>query len=195
MVAVFNVYFDFGGSDGSPGTQQNVDGLGPPNIRFKTNDNATIDTADPIPIVTGQTKRSYWKQIYIKCATAPSTKVDNIKFYTDGTGFGTGITLYVGEQFPVKNAAASTGYEVATGTPGDTGDEMVAEHASITSKVDAFTKTSGSPLTGPTISEEGNIIDAIGETCNYLVLQMDVTDTASPGNLTDETLTFQYDEI
>jgi len=195
MVATFNVMFDYGGSDGSPGNSQNVDGLGPPNIRFKTNDNPTIDENDPVPIVTGQTKRSYWKQIYLKCTGAPSVKCNNFKFYTDGGGFGTGITLNVAEQFPTKNHGSSSGYEVATGTPGDTGDEMVANHAGVTSKVDAFGKTQGSPLNGPSVSEDSNQIDAVDETTNYLVFQLDVADTAQPGNKDDEDLTIQYDEI
>jgi len=46
-----------------------------------------------------------------------------------------------------------------------------------------------------TISEAGAIIDASGETTNYVGAQMDVADTASPGDLADETWTFQYDEI
>lgn len=195
MVAVFNVMFDFGGSDGNPGTEQNVDGLGPPNIRWKTNDNATIDNNDPIPIPAAGTKRSYWKQIYLKCATAPGTQVDNMRFYTDGGGYGTGITLKVGLQFPTKNSGSDAGYEVATGTPGSEGDEMVAAHAGLTSSGDAFGYTSGAPLSGPSISEAGNIINAIGEMTNYLVTQMEVINTASPGDLTDETLTIKYDEI
>jgi hypothetical protein len=96
MAAVFKVMFDFGGTDGTPGTEQNVDALG--------------------------------KQIYMECTTGPDTQVDNVKFYTDGGGYGTGITTKVGTETPVKNSGANTGYEVATGTPGDTGDEMVAGH-------------------------------------------------------------------
>ncbi len=71
---------------------------------------------------------------------------------------------------------------------------MVAAHAGLTSSVDFFTKTSGSPLT-VSISEAGNLINAIGETTNYVVLQMEVINTASPANLTDETITWKYDEI
>jgi len=190
MVAEFSVYFDFGGTDGAPGTEQDVDGLGPPNLRFKQADNATIDNNDPIPIPDAGTEYSYWKQIYLKCDTAPSEQVDNIRFYTDGGGFGTGITVKVGEQFPVKTGASSSGYEVADGSV-----EMVANHSGLTSSVDAFTKTEGSPLAGPSISEAGAKIDAVGETTNYLVLQMEVVSTAAPGNLTDETFTFKYDEI
>jgi len=194
MAAVMDVYFDFGGTDGAPGTEQDTDALGPPRMRFKTADDATIDTNNPIPIPAAGTKYSYWKQIYLYCGTAPSTKVDNVKLYSDGGGFGTGITLKVGEQFPVKTNVSDAGYEVATGTPGDTGDEMVAAHAGLTSSVDMFGKTSGAPL-AVTIGEAGNIIDGVGETTNYVCLQMEVGTTASLGDLTDETLTFQYDEV
>ena len=189
MAAVFDVFYDFAGTDNTPGTEQDTDALGPPNIRFKQADDATIDNQNPIPIPTAGTEFSRWKQIYLKCATAPDTQVDNIKFYTDGAGFGTGITLNVADQFPVKNSGADTGYDVSDA------DAVMTTHTDITSSTDAFTFTSGSPLSGPTISEAGSIINAIGETTNYLVLQAEVISTASPGNKPDETLTFQYDEI
>jgi len=196
MVADFDVFFDFAGTDATPGTQQDVDGLGPPNLRWKTNDNELIDVNDPVPIPTAGTKRSFWKQIYLKCNTAPDTQVDNIKFFTDGTGYGTGITLQVGDEFPIKNSASNAGYEVATGVVGDSGDDLVTNHAIIIGVTDAFTFTSpGSELIGPTISEAGSIINAINETSNYLVFQAEVITTATPGNKVDETLTFQYDEI
>ena len=194
MAADLSVFFDFGGTDGTPGTNQDTDALGPPNIRFKTNDDATIDQVNPIPIPAAGTKYSYWKQLYLKCATAPSTKVDNVRFYTDGAGFGTGITVKVGDQLPAKTSISDAGYEIATGTPGDTGDEMVAAHAGLTTSSDVFTKTSGSPLS-VTIGEASSQIDAIGETTNYVVLQMEVGTTASPGDLAEETFTWQYDEI
>jgi hypothetical protein len=194
MAADMSVYFDFGGSDTSPGTEQDTDALGPPRMRFKTNDNATIDLVDPIPIPTAGTKYSYWKQIYLYATAAPATQVDNIKFYTDGGGFGTGVTLKAGDETPTKNSGSDAGYEVATGTPGDTGDEMVANHAGLTGSTDAFTYTSGSPLS-VSISETSNIINAIGETSNYVILQMEVISSASPGTLSSETLTFRYDEI
>jgi hypothetical protein len=190
MAATFDVKLDRGGTDATPGSSDTVT-----NLRFKTNDDNTQDTNDPIPIVTGQTKRSYWRQVYLEATGAPATQVDNVKFYTDGGGFGTGITLQVGEQFPTKNSGSDAGYEVATGTPGDTGDEVVAGHAGVSSVVDAFGKTSGSPLSGPSISEAGSIIDDIGDSTNYIILQVDVIDTASSGSKSAETITFQYDEI
>lgn len=188
--AAFNVYFDFGGSDGSPGTEQNIDSLGPPTLRFKDADDATIDTNNPIQIPAAGTNYSRYKHVYLKCSTAPNTQVDNIKVYTDGGGFGTGITVKIGSQFPTKNSGSDAGYEVS-----DASTEMVADHSGLSASSDLFGYTSGSPLSGPTISESGSVIDAIGETTNYIVLQMEVASTASSGNLTDETVTFQYDEI
>lgn len=186
--------FDFGGVNTAPGTQQNVDVLGPPNIRFKTGDDATIDINNPIPIPASGTIYSYWKQIYMKCTTAPSIQVNNVKFYTDGVGFGTGITVKVGNQTPTKNSGSNAGYEVATGTPGDTGDEMVGAHAGLSGSTDAFTFTSASPKT-LSISETGSLINAIGEMTDYLILQMEVGSTASPGDKANETWTIRYDEI
>ena len=97
--------------------------------------------------------------------------------------------MNVGDQFPLHSAAVETGYDVSDA------NEIMTNHTDITSSTDAFTFNSGSPLSGPSISESGSVIDAISETTNYLVLQMEVIDTASPGNLTDETFTFRYDEI
>lgn len=191
MVATFNIMKDTGGTDGSPGASTNTDALGPPNIRCKYADDAIIDANDPIPVPGAGTKYSKWNSIFAKCTGAPNTQCDNFKFYTDGGNFGTGITVRVGLQFPTHNSGATTGYKVAT--PTDTA--ILSNYTGISSVADAFTYTSGSPLTGPSISEAGSIINATNETTNYLILQMEVISTASPGNLTDETFTLQYDEI
>ncbi len=195
MAADMSVYFDFGGSDTAPGTEQDTDALGPPRMRFKTADDATIDLVNPIPIPAAGTKYSYWKQIYLYATGAPATQVDNVKFYSDGGGFGTGVELKVGDETPDKNSVSDAGYEIATGTPGDTGDEMVAAHASLTGSTEVFGNyTSGAPK-DVTISESGQIIVDIGDTSDYVILQMEVISTASPGTLSSETLTFRYDEI
>lgn len=189
MVATFSVYLDTGGTDNSPGTNSDIDALGPPTLRFKQADDPTIDSNDPMPIPAAGSEYSRWKQLYLYCDTAPDTQVDNVRFFTDGGGFGTGIIVNAGDQFPVHNSGAETGYDVSDA------NEIMTNHTDITSVSDAFTFTSGSPLSGPSISESGSVIDAIGESTNYLVLQMVVDNTASPGNLTDETMTFRYDEI
>ena len=189
MTATFNVYLDTGGTDNNPGASDSIDALGPPNLRFKQADNSTIDTNDPMPIPTAGTEYSRWKQIYLQCTVAPNTQVDNVKFYTDGGGFGTGITVKAGDQFPVHNSGATTGYDVSDA------NEIITNHTDISSATDAFTYNSGAPLSGPSISESGSVIDAVGETTDYLVLSMEVDSTASPGDLANETFYLQYDEI
>lgn len=193
MVATVEVFYDFGGTNGSPATQQDTSALSP-NLRFKTADNATIDNINPIPIPTSGTNRSFWKSVYMEVTGGSFTQIDNVKFYTDGSGFGTGITTNVGDELPTKNSGSNAGYEVATGVVGTSGDELVADHSVITAKTSAFTFTSGSPKT-VSISESGGLIDATGESTNYLVFQMDVGTSATAGNLADETFTYQYDEI
>lgn len=195
MPATVHVFFDFAGTDASPGTQQDTNGLGPPNLRFKTDDDATIDTISPMPIVSGETGSSYWKQIYLETTIAPATQIDNIKLYTDGGDFGTGITVNLGDEMPVKNNASDAGYEVATGDAGSAGHDMVANHSGITGETDVFSYTAASPKS-VTISETGSILGPVlGSSTNYLVLQMKVAATASAGDLANETFTFQYDEI
>ena len=192
MAAVIRAFFDFGGSDGAAATNQDLDGLGPPMIRFKRADDATIDNQNPIPVPAAGTNYSRWKQLYLKVDSGTFTQIDNIRFYTDTTPYGTGIALMVGEQFPTNNVGApESGYFVS-----DTDDEeMVAGHGGITTSVDFFGKSEGSPLVGPSISEPGSVMDAIGEMSDYVVLQMEVISTATAGDLTDENLTFKYDEI
>ena len=192
MAATVAIYYDFAGTDGSPGTNQNISGLGPPNIRFKRADNATIDNQDPIPVPPSGTNYSRWKHLYLKVTGGTFTQIDNIRFYSDGTNYGTGVTLKVGLQFPTNNSGSpGSGYEVA-----DTDDQdMVNYHGSITSDADAFNYTEGSPLSGPSISESGSVIDAANEMSDYIVFQLEVVNGASAGDLTDETFTLKYDEI
>ena len=189
MVADFEVTQDTGGTVDNPALSTNTDPLGPPNVRYKRADNAVIDTNNPNIIPSAGTTNSRWKSLYLKCTTAPNTQVNNVKIYTDGTGFGTGITVNVGDETPTKNSASDAGYD-----PSDTNDDPLTNHVDITAVTDFFTFTSGSPKS-VSISEAGNIINAINETTDYVVTQMDVINTASPGDLVNETITWEWDEI
>jgi len=192
MVATVAVYVETGPNATPVGDDTTT--FGPPNIRFKTADDSTIDANNPIPIPASGTKRSFWKHIYLQVTAGPFTQIDNVKFFTDGTGFGTGITVFIGDETPTRNSASTTGYDQATGSVGDDGDELTT-HANISTKTEAFGNfTSGTPKT-ISISEAGAIINAVGESTNYLLAQMDVDSTAGPGDLPNETWTFQYDEI
>jgi len=195
MVATVAVFIDTGGSSGSPAASTDVTSLSPVQLRFKTADNATIDNADPIPIPATGNVNSFWKSIYLKCTGGSFTQIDNVKFYTDGSNFGTGIVTYVGDQLPTHNSGATTGYVLASGTVGTDGAEMVASYTGVSAKTNAFSFTSAGTTKTITISEAGGLIDASGESTNYLVTQMNVASTAGPGNLANETWTYQYDEI
>lgn len=195
MVATVSVKVDTAGTGGTPGTLTDIDALGPPALQFRTADNSTVDTLAPIVIPTSGTNYSYTKSCYLYCDVAPSVQLDNIQIYSDGSsGLGTGVGVVIGNQFPTKNSGASTGYVVATGTSGTTGNEITTFYTGVTTVTSLFTFTSASTKL-LTISETGSIINAIGETTNYFILQMTVASTASPGTTANETGTIQYDEI
>jgi len=174
----------------------------PPNIRFKTADDPDINTNNPIPIPASGTKRSFWKHIFLKAVSGAFLKIDEVKFFTNGPGFGTGITVFIGDETPVRNSGSTAGYDQATGVVGDDGDEMIAgvsnNHSGISAKDDAFvtfTPSTPKPVSISETTPQASAIGAIGQTSNYIVAQMDVDSTAGPGDLDNEIWTFQYDEI
>lgn len=139
--------------------------------RFKVADNATVDANNPIPIPTGADNYSFIKQLQLKTTVAPSNLVDNVKFYTDATGYGATISLMA--------KTYATGSYVNPATQGTT---------ALTATTDAFTYTAGAPLT---------VAGSTATTANFsdiVALQMGVTNTAAPGTTAGEVLTFSYDE-
>lgn len=198
MASTLKVYYDNGGSDNSPGSANDLSGGGT-KLRWRTDDSATtIDGTNPVPIPGAGNNYSYWCQLYVQMTARPGTEVvNNVKFYTDGGGFGTGLTLWVGDENPVHNSGATTGYDLATGTVGTSGDRMDSganKHTDLTARTDAFTFTSASPRS-MTIGEASSQLDAVNETTNYIVLQLDAGTTATAGTKSAETLTFRYDEV
>jgi hypothetical protein len=195
MVATLSIFKDTVGTNGSPGTSTDIGPLGPPSLRLKTADNVTIDSTNPVPIPASGTNYSFASSLYVKVLIAPNTQINNFKIYTDAGAFGNGITTYIGDQYPTRNSGSTAGYIVATGTTGTTGTEMIAFYTGITTKTNIFTFTSGSPATGPSISEAGNILTSIGHTTNYFVVQANVGSTATPGTKPQSVWSTQWDEI
>jgi hypothetical protein len=198
MASTIKWFYDNGGSDNSPGTSNDLS-AGGTIIRWHTSDaGTTMDTSNPIPVPSSGTNFSYWQQWYMEMTVRPGAEVvNNLKFYTDGAGYGTGITLYVGDENPVHTAAATTGYDLATGTAGTSGDEMItvaAKHTDLTTETSAFSYTSAAPRS-MTIGEASSQMDAVAETGNYIVMQLAVGTTATPATLTAETMTGRYDEV
>ncbi len=185
MVAAFQTEWDFGGTANSPGSvEQNVGA----NLRFNNEDTNDQDTASPVTIPSGADVFSFWKQIYLACrTTAPDTKVDNVKIYTDATLGWTDCIVNVGNDVLTHNTGSDAGY--------DPGQALVmTTHDTVSAETDFFTFTSGAPRT-VTISETSTQIDAIGEFTDYVCLNLQVGNTAVQGTQAAETVTWQYDEI
>jgi hypothetical protein len=183
MPASFDVVWDYGGSDGSPGTTKEV----VTNVRLKRADDNTQDTNNPTPIPGAGFSYSYWKHLYLNCTTAPDTQCDNFRIYSDGTVFDTDVNINIGLQFPTP----TTGYELANST---TAMEAADGHSLISTVTTIDNYTSGSPLSVD-ITPGDSIIDAVNETTDYVLLQLKVGSGASPGLKAAETITFVYDEI
>ena len=139
-------------------------------IRFKNADNATVDTSNPMVKPGAGVDYSFEKWLRFNVSGGTYTEITNIKAYMDGAnGLGTDVTLY---------AKAVTSYA----TP--------AEATATAGYTNAFSYTSGSPLTlgaGPYTST--------GEKADHLVMMLTVGTTASGGITPSETLTISWDEV
>jgi len=139
-------------------------------IRFKNADNATVDLNNPMIKPPSGSDWSFEKWLRFNVAGGSYSQITNIVAYMDGAnGLGTGISLW---------AKAVTSYA----TP--------AEGTSSTGYTNAFTYTSGSPLSlgaGPYTST--------GEKGDHLVMLAEVASTASGGLTPSETLSMAWDEI
>ena len=177
MTATVNFVVYTGVAPGSAATQTG--------IRLKSaDDDDTSTILYPVRIPDTGTNYSYVVSSKINVSVAPDTSITNMQLYTDGTGFGTGITLNIGDQYPVT-------YVQATGTPGVTGTNMTTVYNGvITSVTDLFSYTSGSPLTLPMIANSGT-----GDYTNFICIQAYIGTTATKGAKSSKNITLQYDEV
>jgi len=197
MVATVGVYQLTGGADGGAGATENEIAT---STRLQTKDQFVIDdTTYPVPIPSSDFNYSYWIHVYLKITGGTFSKINNVKFWCDGTigwDFGTNGELRMGNRDSGdKGAPMDTEYDVATGTEGTTGDEI--EHVTnghdyyngqTTKTVDVETHDSANKAT----------LDSSDHTvtgkCKAVVLQVKVDTNATQGEQTDETLTMSYDE-
>jgi hypothetical protein len=144
-------------------------------IDFISADNATNSsgnrTSNPVTVGTN----SYEKHLRLKVDTSPANGVTNFLFWTDGAG-----TANVGLR---AKAAVGTG----GATPG-TGDTTPST-TSMTGDTDAYAATSGAKVQWDSASyvTQNNVTKA-------LLLQLQPTGSANPGNWTQETINYSYDE-
>ena len=141
-------------------------------VRFKSADETTVDTSNRLQIPAGAEDFSYTKQLRAYVSVVPDTDLTNLEAYTDGAGF--------------SDAAITVEYDVVQTFAANTDADI--------SSTDLFTKTDGATIdmdSNDTVWLNG---DGVGYWGDNLRLQMGVLNTASPGSLTAETLTFSYDE-
>lgn len=182
------------GTTGGGTTKSDITSI---NTRANAQDaHETADVDNPIQIPAAGSNYSYWVSTRLNCSVTPSGTIDNLRWYSDGSNnFGTGVTCVVG--YADEDDATNDGYRIATGTPGETGtvlnetnyDSLIDQGGS-TYTSDAFGFTSGSPL-----SIGGSITTpSTGVFGDFVVYQIVVGSTASPGATSQETFTFKYDE-
>jgi len=137
--------------------------------RFKTADDATVDSNNPIGVPGAGSSWSFQKFLRLNF-TGTFTNVSNLRYYTDGSnGFGTGVLLWA------QAVAVFATPVLETGSAG---------------YLDAFSYTSGAPLSlgaGP--------FTGAGDNGLYLQEAMEVQSTATQGALPAEVMTWVWDEI
>lgn len=153
------------------------------NTRANAEDaHSTAGTTNSILVPASGSNYSFWVVTRLDVTAITGGTVNNIKWYTDGTNnFGTGVTA-------IGNTA--TAYTQATGTTGTTGIQLTTgNYATVTTPVDPFTFTSGSPksVTGSTSTVSAVFAD-------MFVYQLVIGTTAAAGATAQETFTWQYDD-
>lgn len=168
---------------GAPASEVKTD-ITSGSTRASTSDDPNPGTANPIPIPASGTKYSYWVSTRLSADTSPSGTINNLRWHTDGSNnLGTGWTA---------KGQEATSYDQASGTAGDTGDQLTTgNHAGLTgAPVDVFGLTSGAPK-----SLAGSISNpTTGDFGSFFVYQFEVGSTASPGTTAAETFSWIYDE-
>lgn len=168
MVAVLTVRVMTGSSAGT----QSASVTG---IDFISADNATNSSGNRTsnPVVVGT--NSFEKHLRLAVDTSPANGVTNFLFWTDGSG-----TANVGLR---AKAAIGTGGS----TPG-TGDTTPTA-TTMTGDTDAYAATSGAK-----VQWDASSYVTITNVTKALLLQLQPTGSANPGNWTQETINYSYDE-
>jgi hypothetical protein len=155
---------------------------------------STAGTTYPITIPSSGTNYSFWVVTRLKVTAGTYSTIDNVRWYTDGTMFGTGVACKV---------SAATGYTRALNTSGGStpgpGEALTTTNYTLLDAppADAAGKTSGSPLTvaGSMTASATGTFNTATPTGGVVVYQIEVTSGASAGATGTETFTWLYDEV
>jgi len=197
MVATVGVYQATGGSDGAPANENEIT----TSTRLQTKDQFDPNDINyPIPIPTSGFNYSYWIHVYLKITGGTFTKINNVKFWSDGSigwTFGTNGELRIGNRDSGDiGCPMDSEYDVATGTEGESGDaiedatnghDYYNGQTTPTKNVEEWTSSNKATVDSTDHTTTGK--------CKAVVLQVKVASDATQGEQTDETLYFSYDEI
>lgn len=165
--------------NGAVGSESATDKTGG-TIRFKTADNAIVDTNDGVQ--RPPTGRNYSREKWIRTRIQSGTfnEISNIRFGTDGANsLGTGLDIWV-----AKDATYSTPV-----VPSNADDPP--KHDAV-AMVNAFSYTQGVPLTlGAGPYDSTGLPKSVGD---FLVLVGEVDSTAGTGSSAVENINFYWDE-
>ncbi len=171
-------FYETDGPDGSPTVTELS------TLVFCTADAYAPGNEHPLVKPTSSTKNSFCKTLAFGFSTGPATSCSDVKIYSDGAIGWTGITWYVGDQFP-------TTYVQSTGTEGDTGTEMTALYTGVvTSKSNFQNYTSAAPLAITMIKTTGT-----GIYTRYFIFQLTLSTSAVVGALASEPLGATWLEV
>lgn len=160
MVATIEIRSAHGGTSGTPGTNTAVT-----SVRFKSADNDTADTSNPLVKPTTGTNYSYEKALSLNVTAAPDNNLTNLRFHRT-TSMPTGITDKYGE---------STSYTVPVGTASSIATNNVPTSATVlTNSNGTFT---GTGMYGP-----------------YIYIQWLISTSAVAGNQSSVTYRWTFDE-
>jgi hypothetical protein len=150
----------------------------PANGRFHRADShpTTDGSTTFIPIPSSSTNYSWRKSFKLNVTATPTGTVANLRFFSDGSSWGTGITCYAKLKAAYTQGSSSDNSALFDGTA-----------------VDVTTYTSGSPLTITAGTVLSNPSTGYG-TQDYLVLQVGGTSSAAAGTTAARTLTYRVDE-
>lgn len=138
-------------------------------VRFKSVISTAVDTSNAVTIPLSGTTYSYLKNIQFNLQTAPVTNIQNLRAYSAGVNFGTGVALNYD-----TTSSFSVPFNTALGGS------------------DFFASNSGSPIHLDTINT--GPFTGTGYRGDVLRLQLAVTNLATVGFLSAKTATFSYDE-
>ena len=138
-------------------------------VMMRANDSAATDVANPITVPTGAPVYSYEKWLRFKCTAPPVTQVTNFKYWGPNSLPGTGLVLFAGTN--------------ATGVTPVTTASAVAVTQQDTNYYSA----------GTALGFGGTLVN-INDESEYIVLQLQVSSTASQGNIAQQTHNYSYDE-